>query len=132
MNILFLDDSEARHVAFKDFLRENYPHFKTDYVYSAKEAQEAFAGKQYDMAFLDHDLNDDHYNAPLNKCSPGTGYDLAKWMKTNKIFPAVVVIHSYNHFGAKNMMHCLSDDSDVYVAPFSIASFDTIFRRIDK
>ena len=96
MRILILDDDSGRH---KVFNRKLIGH-AVDNVFEAHEAIDLLKGDKYDIVFLDHDLG----NKSMVASGPGTGYEVAQWLRDNPDKqPNQVVIHSFNPVGAKNI-----------------------------
>ena len=61
---------------------------------------------------LDHDLEPEHYaDEPGYNAAPvyasRTGYAVVAWMIENSIWPRVVIVHSMNPVGRKNMLDSL-------------------------
>jgi CheY-like chemotaxis protein len=111
VRVLVLDDDDKRHESFKFHL---FRHEAT-HVHTAQEAMEALASNgPWDVVFLDHDLNYEHYVSSTTGKLDGleqTGYDVAKYialfMKEETI-PKNVVVHSWNSYGADRMIQMLS------------------------
>jgi hypothetical protein len=108
MKILVLDDMPVRHAAFaKYFASEAVTH-----VYTYDEARLAMEATTFDVAYLDHDLNDYSPGASMYGRQELTGEDVARYIaKTlspgNR--PLEVIIHSWNPEGARNMLNILRD-----------------------
>lgn len=108
MRILFLDDMEARHGAF----RRNHIGHVVDHVHTAQEAIEALQmNEQYDIASLDHDLDE---RATIGQdAREQTGYDVVRHMVSKerddivRKLPKLTIVHSYNRAGARNMVEAL-------------------------
>lgn len=106
MKILFLDDSHTRWFIFKDVNPSANAHFAPSYGQGID-----FLNKyEYDVAFLDHDLDITHQ----------TGEDVARYIVENKIPLKKVICHSMNFAGRQNMVSILrSAGYDAYECPFS-------------
>lgn len=127
MRILFLDDDENRHSAF----RVNAAGCIVDHVYTAQSAIDMLSNEDidYDVIFLDHDLNDETNNQ-LNE-DEEDGRTVARHLATlDKYKDAQVIIHSLNAAGAEIMKDTLMQHgfSEVYCVPFAWAKF----RRHDE
>jgi len=90
MNILFLDDDPKRTKAF----RSQCP--KATCVETADACLQKLREQQWDVIFLDHDLNGEHYvNSGRNDC----GMEVVRNLVSNpchSISGTTVVVHSYN------------------------------------
>jgi len=94
MKILILDDMDIRHELFKVVLA---PHELT-HVHTAREALAALMTDEFEMVFLDHDLESEEEN----------GFMLTELIVENKIeTTADFIIHSTNPEGAENMYKTL-------------------------
>ena len=102
MDILFLDDMETRHQSFKRII---HPHHDVTYVYTADAAKKAMLTTAFELAFLDHDLAEEHYGAD-NTQTADTGQEVAQFI-ADKVWsqfrPPVVIIHSMNPDGSIRM-----------------------------
>lgn len=114
MKVLVLDDMNTRHKWFITALIGHVYHP----VYSSASAIQELQLFEFDMIFLDHDLEEQHYNvwanaelndeAFFNKLER-TGYDVAKWMVDNSNNKqAQVIVHSLNPVGSKRMVDLLT------------------------
>ena len=135
MRIFVLDDMEERLMNFRKW----YGHH--DYV-EAKKAREAINvlanSSPFDLYFLDHDLNDDHYNdgsggmysGYCSGSSWGTGYDVCRYIVSELPVdkrPKRIVVHSWNPDGAKRMAQLLAE-SDI---PVELCLFRAGMRFLD-
>lgn len=100
MNILILDDDIIRLKAFKEKLIGH----NVVTTMTASEAIKELSNNTFELLFLDHDLG----NKQMEASGPGTGYEVALWLseKEDKQ-PDIIVIHSYNPVGARNMANLL-------------------------
>lgn len=109
LKILILEDSTERNNWFTRKLIGNV----VDYALSAEVANKLLLEKTYDVIFLDHDLDEEHYvamYAPLNTVLTGTGVDTAKFIVSNKVSPkAQIIVHSLNTVGSQNIFAILND-----------------------
>lgn len=114
MRVLVLDDMNTRHKWFITALIGHNYHP----VYTSESAIEQLKVQEFDMIFLDHDLEENHYNvwtgAELDEESffsrlERTGYDVVKWMvENNNNKQAQVVVHSLNEAGSRRMVALLT------------------------
>lgn len=93
------------------------------WVKTVKEAQQVFEMFNVVECSLDHDLGylpdpnaggdpREPQEIPWfnSKSRPGAdGIDLVEWMCEKEIFPAKIIIHSWNPAGAKNMQRALAE-----------------------
>jgi len=106
MKILVVEDDTNRH---RFFLQELIGHDVTiaeDYY----EAIECLTHNIYDLIYLDHDLEDEHY-FDLNVMKERTGCEVARWMvnHSRNNLTAKIIIHSLNSVGAENIFNVLND-----------------------
>lgn len=104
LRVLILDDDIMRHAAFAQRLSGNEIHHAS----SAKIAITSLENNvPYDIIFLDHDLG--AAEGP-GLPDPGTGYEVAKWLAEHPDKqPKMIILHTLNPIGAKNMKACLPD-----------------------
>lgn len=128
MNILFLDDNELRHEAFRSLPLS----FDTViHSYSYEEAVNALKQVDFNILFLDHDLSEEDI-----MCTPGidnrgkTGTDLARWIVTAPIKrPDLVILHTFNPVGAKTMKYIFTGVGIPTIElPFNINDFKKALR----
>jgi CheY-like chemotaxis protein len=103
--ILFLDDNKERHRAVK-------PHFLHDEAYTTSDAIALLQKHNYDIVFLDHDLEGKEMLAPANDLlteykAEETGFTVVKWIVANKPVIPLIVVHSLNPAGAESMVSLL-------------------------
>lgn len=115
MKVLFLDDDVER-------TKRAIEYFKDDELFLAQTAQESIdildKESPFDLVHLDHDLGGQVY-CPSDEVS---GAHVARHivsMPDDKC-PSLVVVHSHNPAGAKNMVETLRDYVRVVWQPFSI------------
>jgi hypothetical protein len=101
MKILFLDDAIERYFSF---LRNNIG-AEITWVPSAMIAIERLKEEAYDLVFLDHDLNEEHYLTYPDYIYEGTGKEVVKYIIDNarKFSKTKFYCHSLN-FGGRNSM----------------------------
>jgi hypothetical protein len=117
MKILFLDDMPVRHEAF---LRNHIGH-SVDQVWDAKQAIERLNENVYDVACLDHDLAEEHYEQfEAHEYSPGTGMDVVDYICVMPLEkrPKNVIIHSLNPRGVEMVNRLLDAGVRAMRAPF--------------
>lgn len=117
MKVLFLDDDQNRWDCFK---RDNLDH-GCRWAISAKDAIEALVLDEYSYISLDHDLcvNDQNKRSGFNVA---TGLEVAQFLADKPgVSPhALIVLHTYNDWGAKRMAGALNDAGrDCVIAPFN-------------
>lgn len=123
MKILFLDDMESRHDAFRKWYAA--PEHDVRHVYTADDAIEVLQNElqPFDVVMLDHDLALSHYKAynekqPL-KSDNDTGMAVARFIPEGPK-PKLVIIHSWNSPAAKEMYDLLwSASINVALWPFN-------------
>ncbi len=121
MRILILEDDENRIAKF----RENFIGCILDITKDPNEANRWLQENQYDMIFLDHDLEDSHYLEDcLSKETTGlcTADFLGNNLHCNK--KAVVIIHSLNPAGRERMKLACKDRNP------RVVPFNTLFQRL--
>jgi CheY-like chemotaxis protein len=101
LKILILDDDKGR---LADF-RNNLSGHTVDCVETVSETIEWLNKKTYDVVFLDHDLG----GKQLVPSGPGTGFEVAEWLRDHPDRkPKTIIIHTLNtgnpHHGAENMI----------------------------
>jgi CheY-like chemotaxis protein len=127
MRVLVLDDNPERHKAF----RRNLFNHTVVHVETYHDAVQALAmTPRFDVVFLDHDLNEFGAKSVAESTMYGfggsvelTGDDLCRFI-VNQLpeerHPQIAVIHSLNHWGAKNMeSRLVQTNIQVVVRPFS-------------
>ncbi len=117
MKVLFLDDDKNRHAVF----RSNAIGCSVDKAFTAQEAINLLDDNDdYDVIFLDHDLNWETNNQ-LND-DEEDGRTVARHLSLIKNYSeTTVVIHSLNNSGGLIMKGILEDAdfSDVHYIPFA-------------
>lgn len=85
---------------------------KVDIASEVNAAIKYLEEEDYDLIFLDHDLEPVHYKAYMEGYTAetmGTGYDLAQWMVANDAQrQALVLIHTLNPTGGDRMQAALA------------------------
>lgn len=114
MKILFLDDSSTRTTMFMSNWIGNEIHT----VATADGALKLLESNKYDMIFLDHDLEEEHYD--MTKPEDKNGFFVArKMLEFKHLHGQTVVLHSLNQNGRENMESVLKDDFNVIKLPFA-------------
>lgn len=122
--VLFLDDMEDRHAAFKNRTAGT----RVVHVWTAEEACSKLLTCVFDVVFLDHDLADEHYDhdASVDGVGDGTGLQVAGWIAANacelraRDEQPFVVVHSLNPAGSQRMLDVLAEAGVPAVrAPFN-------------
>lgn len=115
--VFILEDDDNRIAWFKDKFLHATTLFITKQTGTALEALHA---DKYDLIFLDHDLEPDHYSAYSEGREPQmelTGLYVAKKLKETQNVDTPCIIHSMNPCGALNMHDEIPGS---YVCPFSM------------
>jgi hypothetical protein len=101
MKILFLDDDLDRHSKFTEASAGS----EVTFVHSVAQAVEALTTEQFDIAFLDHDLDGRVFVEEVE----GTGTQVAEYIAGMpcETRPRIVIVHSMNPYGAQRMMNIL-------------------------
>lgn len=102
MNIFILEDDQNRMKVFK----KKFINHHLEYTDQVEEAKTILTKTKFDYIFLDHDLGGRVY---VNSNEENTGFQLAKWIRDNKIECDKIIIHSLNPVGAVNMQRVLTD-----------------------
>lgn len=110
--ILFLDDCPYRRRSAVTFLHRCMT------VDRARIAIESLADPRVTEAYLDHDLGG--FGGEVEEDADGlTGFDVAKWIASNRT-DLRVVVHSLNHPAAARMASVMRDAGvEVSVVPFT-------------
>lgn len=100
MKILILEDNPNRIKQFK----YNLIGHDVDITDQVLMAIELLKNNDYDLIFLDHDLEGKHY-VPSSYFN--TGYTVAKYLSANPQINAKIIIHSSNYKGVAKMRSVL-------------------------
>jgi len=112
MKILFLDDMQRRHDAFK---RAAIGH-SVDHVFDAKSAIAALEKNEYDMIYLDHDLAAEQYEHGRDTSKDEDGCFVARSLRDmTQHHGKTVIVHSLNPIGRANIKSVLKDLYQVYM-----------------
>jgi len=121
IHALFLDDNKNRHMRF----REVNTDLRRIHVYDADSCIEELLDveKDFDIIYLDHDLNAETNNQ-LNDDEKDGRYVCKRMTKDDiksRYSGTLVVIHSLNSVGAKEMSYILRDAGyeHIVIAPFA-------------
>lgn len=110
MKILFLDDMKQR----RDDFRQNAIGHTVDFAITAQQAIDLLNANEYDMIYLDHDLEAEHYNA--NNDDDEDGRFVARALKEMaQHYGKIVIVHSLNPSGRANIKSILGDDFDIWM-----------------
>lgn len=123
MKILILDDSQSRLTTF----RRNLIGAVVTCVEHAEDCiKELEDNGPWNCVMLDHDLDGQVY-VPSG---PGTGYEVALWLKNNPDKkPNKIILHTCNEQGAQRMLEELPEAiflSGVFMIPFCLADFENL------
>ena len=112
MKILFLDDMKSR----RDEFRKNSIGHSVDFAVNAQECLDLLKQGEYDVFYLDHDLESDHYQS--NEDHHEDGRFVARQMvDMTQHHGKVVIVHSLNPDGRQNIRSILKDHYTVYLGP---------------
>lgn len=120
MRVFILEDDQTR----MQTLRARLLNHEVTHIASCRD--HAKFAPPYDLILLDHDLGGRQYTKHED-C--GTTFCQLIKGRINRHLPQTVVIHSYNHVGAKRMQQELG--FGIY-APFGGIEFDAILRGVLK
>lgn len=110
MRILFLDDMKSRRDAF----RQNSIGCVVDFATTAQEAIDFLKKNEYDVIYLDHDLEEEHYQS--NKDDHEDGRFVARHLKDmTQHHGKIVIVHSLNPSGRANIKSILDIHFDVWM-----------------
>lgn len=131
LEILFLDDDQARHDSFSKGLKRrgiDSELAEIHVAYSIMEAQDELQDNTaFDIAFLDHDLS----GRQMVMQREGTGTIVAEHIAAmpQEQQPKLVVVHSFNAIGAQRMMEILQNAGVrcLYI-PFGATGFYEVFK----
>jgi CheY-like chemotaxis protein len=102
MRILVLDDDPAR---LKAFVQNLIGHTVVT-TSTVRDCLYCLQRESWEMLFLDHDLNGQTY-VPSG---PGTGYEVAEWLRDNPMKkPKKIILHTFNQVGAMKMLEVLPE-----------------------
>lgn len=111
MRIFVLDDQQVRHDLIKKFLGKGN---SITHAYNCDEAMQALSRETtpFDIAFLDHDLEDFIHEEDGGKIERHGVYFVRYMLATipKEKLPVSFIIHSYNDAGA-NSMHFLLQEN---------------------
>lgn len=109
MKALVLEDSSARILEFRQrFIERGWVGV---FVKHAIDAIRELQSNQFDIVFLDHDLDDDAYTDIEGK---NTGSEVARWINRHPV-KGIVLIHSLNPSAAQYMKGLIKGS---YYIPF--------------
>jgi CheY-like chemotaxis protein len=102
MRILVLDDDQERLKSFRSSL---IGHVVVT-VSTVRDCLCQLQNENWDLVTLDHDLDGQVY-VPSG---PGTGYEVAEWLRDNPLKkPEKIILHTFNQLGAAKMMEILPE-----------------------
>ena len=131
MKTLIVEDSTERLKRIMSILSKKA--MSIDIAFTSDEAKELLISNTYDVVFLDHDLNPEHYE---QQCTEETGQDVAKYIVENKLPIKVVFVHSLNAVGAEAIFNILHDANySVKKIPFfwnSQLALDVMYDTLEK
>lgn len=132
--VLFLDDMQDRHIEFMKICIGLDIDIQP--VWNAKDAIKYLKKNEYKIAFLDHDLEIDHYSdkGQTKPVIEDTGAEVAEFISQMEKPPEIVVVHSYNAVGRKRIIELLAKTNShitVYDRPFGMVGGD-FARLVEK
>jgi CheY-like chemotaxis protein len=114
--VLILDDDECRHEVFRKLLDSCF----RVHVFTAQDAIKQLQTTQFDLVFLDHDLD----MQSRDGVDPGCGMDVAEFINLHMsmdLHPKLVLIHSWNKPAANEMANLIREvNIPVIVKEFSV------------
>ena len=118
--LLIIDDQQTpRH----DWFTAKFPNNPRTHALKFWEGIDALEANEFDVLFLDHDLNDDgkgDVESGMYGSRELTGADIASWLTRNlEKLPPHVIVHSVNPAGARNIQRVLESHCKVSVIPFT-------------
>lgn len=110
MRIMFLDDMKSR----RDVFQQSAIGHTVDFAITAKQAIELLKNNQYDAIYLDHDLEESHYQ--ITKEDDEDGRFVARHLREmQQHHGKIVIVHSLNPDGRANIKSLLQDLFDVWM-----------------
>lgn len=110
MRILFLDDMKSR----RDVFQQKAIGCVVDFAITAQEAIDLLKKNEYDVIYLDHDLEEEHYH--VTKDDHEDGRFVARHLKDmTQHHGKIVVVHSLNPAGRANIKSILDVHFDVWM-----------------
>ena len=113
---LIVEDSTERLKLIARYF-DNFIGKTFDVAFTSKAAINYLKTNSYYCIFLDHDLEEEHYEK--ENSYEGTGQEVCRFLVDNSIPVSKIVIHSLNPIGSHNMMGILAEgDYDYISKPF--------------
>lgn len=109
MRILFLDDMKSR----RDVFQTRAVGHTVDFAITAQEAIDLLKKNEYDVIYLDHDLEESHYHAKKEGDEDGA-FVARHLMEMAQHHGKTVIVHSLNPDGRANIKSLLKDLFDVW------------------
>ena len=105
MKVFVLEDDPNR----VEWMKKNFSSkLEWDLTDQADEAVAILKKEKYDLILLDHDLGGEQM---VDRSVYNTGYTVANKSHETKNKDTIVIVHSYNPAGAKNMMDVMKDNN---------------------
>lgn len=121
IQVLILEDDNQRIREFsKRFLEAKTEDlfFAVTFATTAEDAFAKFREKNFDMIFIDHDLCVEHYDGEHTE--EKTGYDFAKAIASSVQESMILISHSLNPEGRKNICNAFANENKkCYEMPFA-------------
>ena len=112
MKILFVDDMKSRR---DEFLKNSIGH-SVDFAKNASEAILFLEKNEYDVIYLDHDLEESHYQSNEDHHEDGR-FIARKMSEMTQHYGKTVIVHSLNPDGRKEIRHILGRNFKSYSGP---------------
>ena len=123
---MVLEDNENR---IKRFKQELIGHELDVYV-DADPAVQALKTKNYDVVFLDHDLDNETYVDPLER---NTGYEVIRFLVRNKLNTNTnFIVHSMNPVEDSMVKSLKANDYKAVRAVFNSHEFYSIIEQLSN
>lgn len=123
MRILILDDSRSRLLTFR---RKLIGAVVTCVEHTSDCIREIENNEPFDYIFLDHDLDSKIY-VPSG---PGTGYEVAQWLRSHpEKMPGKVILHTCNEKAGPLMVKEIPEASflpGLFMVDFGVSDLDDI------
>lgn len=112
---MFLDDMKKRRDAF----RSNSIGHVVDFAITAQQAIDLMVKNEYDLFFLDHDLESEHYQSNEDHHEDGrfVARKMVETKRLTKHHGKPVIVHSLNPSGRQNIKSILKNHFTVYLGP---------------
>ena len=120
MNILLLDDNQHRIAFFQNGLKNH----RLVVCRHAKAAMKTLSDVQFDIIFLDHDLDD----APNEPDEENSGSEVARFIVGHEIDCECIILHSENRRGRDSMERILGKCQTIPYSKLKKMGFHAILK----